>query len=79
MLEKDIIRSWEGGPLRPNKSMYELWAYVCDRCRETARSGVCLIGGEWLCHSCEHGHVRQPRPENRPVGRFTASSSAQTA
>jgi hypothetical protein len=56
------IRSWIGGPLRPDKSMYELWAYICDRCRQSARTGVCRVKGEWLCHSCEHGHIRISRP-----------------
>jgi hypothetical protein len=54
----DIVRSWQGGPLRPNKSMYELWAYICDRCRQSARTGVRLRDSEWLCASCERGHVR---------------------
>lgn len=63
----EIIRSWDGGPLRPNKSMYDLWAYICDRCRQSARSGVRLKGSGWLCASCEMGRVRS---DKQPVSRL---------
>jgi len=74
MSERDIIRSWEGGPLRPNKSMYELWAYICDRCRQPARTGVRLWGSEWLCVSCERGHTRTVK---QVIGRFKAKPRSE--
>ena len=63
-------RAWEGGPLRRvGTGMGRPSKYICEQCGELAITGVRLVGGAWVCASCERGLERRPRKQIGVFGR----------